>query len=75
MQTTNDARIYLNKKKKIYKETEAEYLKKPFSDDRDELLKLLFEFRSNFVKQFEQKINDCEKSTTEQCISTTVSTN
>ena len=62
MQTTEEARKYLNKKKETYKTTEGEYAKKPFPDDRDELLRLLFELRSNVVKQFEQKIEECEKS-------------
>ena len=63
MQTTEEARKYLNKKKETYKATEEEYSKKPHPDERDELLRLLFELRSNFVKQFEKKIEECENST------------
>lgn len=57
MQTTEEARKYLNKKR------EGEYAKKPFLDNRNESLQLLFELRSDVIKQFEKKIGECENST------------
>ena len=57
-------RKYLNFKKESYRTTEEAYFNKPFFDERDELLRLLFELRSDCIKQFERKIEECEGKST-----------